>query len=52
MTTNNAIETEETSVLEPGVAEVKFYTPGIGFIGGHTLSGEDTEVLKLVSFVP
>jgi len=52
MTSNNAIETVETSALEPGVAEVKFYAPGIGFLGGHTLSGEDTEVVKLVSFVP
>lgn len=51
-TFSNTIVTQETSALEPGAAERKFYAPGIGFIGGNTLSGDESEVLKLVSFVP
>jgi hypothetical protein len=36
---NHCIETEEFTPLEPGVREVKFYCPGIGFVQGRDVQG-------------
>jgi hypothetical protein len=36
---NHCIETEEFTPLEPGVREVKFYCPGIGFVKGRDVQG-------------
>jgi hypothetical protein len=45
----NCLETQETSPLEPGVVEVKYYKAGIGLVQSHIVAGE-SEVLKLVEF--
>lgn len=51
-TFHDLLKTQETSPLEPGTAEVKWYARGIGFIRSQTTAGPENEVLKLVSFVP
>ena len=47
---NHCIETEEFTPLEPGVREVKFYCPGIGFVKGRDVQGGTAHLaLTLVS---
>jgi len=46
---NNLLVTKETSRLDPGVVENKYYKAGIGFIRGDTVKGGD-EFTELVSF--
>ena len=36
---NHCIETEEFTPLEPGVSEVKFFCPGIGFVKARDVQG-------------
>ncbi len=51
-TLTNLLKTEETTPLEPGTAEVKYYRKGIGFVRSQTSAGPERELLKLVSFKP
>jgi hypothetical protein len=46
---DNLLVTKETSQLDPGVVENKFYTSGIGFIRSEIIKGGD-EHSELVSF--
>jgi hypothetical protein len=48
VTYNNLLLTKETSQLDPGVAEYKYYAPGVGFILGVMIKGGD-ERSELVS---
>ena len=41
VTYNNVVVTKETSQLDPGVVEQKYYAPGVGFILGVTVKGGD-----------
>jgi hypothetical protein len=43
-TFSNAIEIEETSTLDPGVAEWKWYVPGVGVVKGKT-KGENFQLI-------
>jgi hypothetical protein len=43
--------TKETSQLDPGIVENKYYASGIGFIRGEIVKGGD-EFTELVSFTP
>ena len=46
---NNLLVTKETSRLDPGVVENKYYKAGIGFIRGDMVKGGE-EFTELVSF--
>lgn len=48
----DCLQTEETTPLEPGIAESKWYARGIGFVRSQTTAGPEDEVVTLVSFVP
>lgn len=48
----NCLETLEFSNLEKGVSEAKFYAAGVGMVESRTLTGDETEILKLRSFTP
>src|SRR5262245_26245559 len=48
VTSNEALKTEEFSLLEPGVLDNKFYVPGIGLVREQTVQG-GSDVLELVS---
>jgi hypothetical protein len=48
---NEALKTEEFSLLEPGVLDSKFYVKGIGNVKEQTVQGGD-DVLNLVSVTP
>jgi hypothetical protein len=48
VTYNNVLLTKETSQLDPGVVEYKYYAPGVGFIMGVMIKGGD-ERTELVS---
>jgi hypothetical protein len=48
VTSNDALKTEEFSLLEPGVLDNKFYVQGIGLVREQTVQGGD-DVLNLVS---
>ena len=48
VSSNEALETEEFSLLEPGVLDNKFYVKGIGNVKEQTVQGGD-DVLNLVS---
>jgi hypothetical protein len=41
------LQTRESTPLEPGVSEDKFYAPGVGFVMSQGISGTD-EILRLV----
>ena len=45
----NVLVTQETSRLDPGVVEYKYYAPGVGFILAEIVKGGD-ERTELVSF--
>jgi hypothetical protein len=45
-TFTNALVMEDSSPLEPEDVELKFYVPGIGFVGEQTISGGD-EIMRL-----
>jgi hypothetical protein len=49
VTYNNVLLTKETSRLDPGVVEYKYYAPGKGFILGVTIKGanERTELVSI-----
>ena len=49
VSTNHAVRTAETSPLEPGVVDNKYYARGIGDVKEVTVKGP-TERLRLVSF--
>jgi hypothetical protein len=49
---SNCLQTEETTPLEPGIAESKWYVRDIGFVRSQTTAGPEDEVLALVSFTP
>jgi hypothetical protein len=48
VTSDNALKTEEFSLLEPGVLDNKYYVKGIGNVREQTVQGGD-DVLDLVS---
>jgi hypothetical protein len=48
VSSNDALKTEEFSLLEPDVVDNKFYVRGIGLVREETVQG-GTDVLKLVS---
>jgi hypothetical protein len=48
VTSDNALKTEEFSLLEPDVLDNKFYVPGIGLVQEQTVQGGN-DILKLVS---
>jgi hypothetical protein len=48
VTSNQALKTEEFSLLEPGVLDNKFYVRGIGLVQEQTVQG-GSDILKLVS---
>jgi hypothetical protein len=48
MSSNNALKTEEFSLLEPGVVDNKYYVKGIGNVKEQTVQGGN-DVLNLVS---
>jgi hypothetical protein len=48
VTSNQALKTEEFSLLEPDVLDNKFYVPGIGLVQEQTVQG-GSDILKLVS---
>ena len=48
VTTDNALRTEEFSLLEPGVLDNKYYVQGIGLVAERTVQGGD-DTLDLVS---
>jgi len=45
---NNVLLTKEFSLLEPGIAEHKYYASGVGFIFGERVEGEGEEFTELV----
>lgn len=49
VTYTNVMLTKETSQLDPGVIEYKYYAPGVGFILGAMIKGgnERTELVKI-----
>jgi hypothetical protein len=47
-TFNNCLQTQETSPLEPGFVEQKYYAAGVGFLGSVVTQG-GSETLSLVS---
>jgi hypothetical protein len=47
-TFKNCLQTQESSPLEPGFVENKYYLPGVGFLGSVAVQGGD-ETLSLVS---
>lgn len=49
-TFNNLVQTQETSPLEPGFVEHKYYLPGVGFLGAFAVQGGN-ETLSLVSVI-
>jgi hypothetical protein len=49
-TFNNLLKTQETSPLEPGFVENKYYLPGVGFLGSVAVQGGN-ETLSLVSVI-
>jgi hypothetical protein len=48
VSSNNALKTEEFSLLEPGVLDTKYYVKGIGNVKEQTVQGGN-DVLNLVS---
>jgi hypothetical protein len=48
VTSNDALKTEEFSLLEPGVLESKYYVKDIGLVAERTVQGGD-DTLNLVS---
>jgi hypothetical protein len=55
VSSNNAMLTEETTPLEPGVVDHKYYVQGIGTVKEQQVAGAQpgqAEVLQLVSFTP
>jgi hypothetical protein len=48
VSSNQALKTEEFSLLEPGVLDNKYYVRGIGLVREQTIQG-GTDVLELVS---
>jgi hypothetical protein len=48
VSSNNALKTEEFSLLEPGVLDNKYYVKGIGNVQEQTVQG-GSDVLNLVS---
>jgi len=51
VTHTNVLLTKETSQLDPGALEYKYYAPGVGFILGVTIKGgnERTELVKITN---
>jgi hypothetical protein len=49
VTSRRAMHTTETSPLEPGVVDGKYYVRGVGNVLEETVKGEDDERLALVS---
>ena len=49
MSSKRALKTKETTPLEPGVVDAKFYVRGIGTVKEATVKG-GTEHFELVSF--
>jgi hypothetical protein len=47
-TFTNALQTQESSPLEPGFTESKYYAPGVGFLGSVVTAGGN-ETLSLVA---
>src|SRR2546423_2161367 len=48
----HCLQTQESTVLEPGAVERKWFAAGVGNVRVQTVSGPDTEVVRLVSYVP
>ena len=48
-TFNHTLSTTETTALEPGIQERKYYAPGIGEIASRDISGGSHESFQLVS---
>jgi hypothetical protein len=48
VTSNDALKTEEFSLLEPGVLDNKYYVKDIGLVAERTVQGGD-DTLNLVS---
>jgi len=48
VTSDNALKTEEFSLLEPGVLDNKYYVKGIGNVAERTVQG-GSDTLDLVS---
>ena len=46
---DNCLETTESSGVEPGAVEFKFYAPGIGVVFDNDVSGEEKDVLVKVT---
>ena len=47
---DNCLKTTESSGVEPGAVEFKFYAPGVGVVFDNDISGEEKDVLvKVVS---
>lgn len=44
-TFKHCLKTEETTSLEPGAKEVKFYCPGVGFVKGDDVSGGTVHIV-------
>jgi hypothetical protein len=49
-TFKNCLQTQESSPLEPGFVEYKYYLPGVGFLGSVAVQGGN-ETLSLVSVI-
>jgi len=44
-TFDHCLETTETSGLEPGASEFKFYAPGVGVVFDNDVSGKEKDSL-------
>ena len=46
---DKVVRTEDTTPLEPGLVEQKYYAPGVGVVMEKTVAGGE-ELVELVSF--